>query len=292
MKHALVVLVALCAALPASVLADGGSPPARPFPHHTQYTPNTLLPNHRSQAQLDGDVVAFYEHWKTSYLREAGTGPDGKKRYRVTFGKTKPGRTVSEGQGYGMVIVALMAGHDPDAQTIFDGLHAFALAHPSPVEPRLMNWETPDKPSDSAFDGDADIAYGLLLADAQWGTARPDYAAAARTRLAGMLASTIGPHTHLPLLGDWVRPGDKKYSEATPRSSDFMCGHFRAFARFTGDDTWSAAAMACERVTASIQTGPAAKTGLLPDFIVSADTAAAPAKAGFLEGKSDGAVWL
>ena len=37
-----------------------------------------------------------------------------------------------------------------------------------------MGWEVPpDEPggTDSAFDGDCDIAYALLLADAQWGSA-------------------------------------------------------------------------------------------------------------------------
>jgi len=33
---------------------------------------------------------------------------------------------------------------------------------------------------------------------------RADYATAARTRLAGILASTIGPQSRLPMLGAWV----------------------------------------------------------------------------------------
>jgi hypothetical protein len=86
------------------------------------YTPGTLRPNQRSQAQQDGDVRAFYEHWKAGYLVQAGTTPAGHPLYRVSFGSTNPGRTVSEGQGFGMIIVALMAGHDAQAQAIFDSL--------------------------------------------------------------------------------------------------------------------------------------------------------------------------
>ena len=68
--------------------------------------------------------------------------------YRVAFGK--PGTpahntTVSEGQGYGMVIVPLMAGHDPEAQTIFDGLWSYALTHRSCGDERLMLWRIPNR---------------------------------------------------------------------------------------------------------------------------------------------------
>lgn len=75
---------------------------------------------------------AFYTQWKREFLKPAGTNPAGQARYRVAFGKKgkKVERTVPEGQGYGMVIVALMPGYDPTAQMIFDGLHDFALAYP------------------------------------------------------------------------------------------------------------------------------------------------------------------
>ena len=71
-----------------------------------------------------------------------------------------------------------------------------------------MSWQVPGEPegSASAFDGDADIAYALLLADAQWGSGGSiDYAREARTMIAGILESTIGPDSRLPMLGDWVR---------------------------------------------------------------------------------------
>src|SRR5262249_32577986 len=150
-------------------------------------------------------------------------------------------RTVSEGQGYGMIIVAIMAGHDPDAQTIFDGLWRFVRDHPSHIDARLMSFEWPEQPDavDSAFDGDADIAYALLLADAQWGSGGAiDYQAEAQTLITAILESTIGPTSRLPLLGDWTEPNGAQYNEWTPRSSDFVVGHFRAYGRFTGDPVW------------------------------------------------------
>jgi endoglucanase len=72
-----------------------------------------------SQAQQDADVVAFYNVWKADYL--VGVPQSVPLQCRIAFGRTgsNRSRTVSEGQGYGMMIVALMAGHDPHAQAIF-----------------------------------------------------------------------------------------------------------------------------------------------------------------------------
>lgn len=200
---------------------------------------------------------------------------------------------MSEGQGYGLVIVALMAGHEPDAHAIFDGLWRFALAHPSGIDARLMGWQVPEQGgSDSAFDGDADIAYGLLLADRQWGSAGTiDYASAARRVLAGVLESTIGPQSRLPMLGDWTNPAGAPHNQYTPRTSDLMPAHFRAFARFTGDAAWNEVVTRSQAIVTTLQSQFAPATGLLPDFAIGADRAPRPAPSGFLEGPNDGAYW-
>lgn len=265
---------------------------ARPFPNHTVYAAGTIEPNQRTQAQMDGDVGAFYDVWKSKFLIAAGSLTDGRALYRVSFGSENSSRTVSEGQGYGMVIAALLAGRDAQAREIFDGLYEFALAHPSHIEPRLMSFEVPEqKAVDSAFDGDADIAYGLLLADAQWGSAgKIDYAAGARSRIAGILSGTIGAKSRLPLLGDWVNDtAGRKYSQFTPRSSDFMPGHFRAYGRFTSDAVWGEVVAKTQAVIDAIQKNDSPATGLLPDFIVKADTKPRPAPPRFLESVNDGA---
>src|SRR5215212_3627302 len=41
---------------------------ARPFPQHVSYSLGTIKPNHRTQEQLDDDVRAYYEGWKSRYL--------------------------------------------------------------------------------------------------------------------------------------------------------------------------------------------------------------------------------
>ena len=204
---------------------------AQQFPFGTQhqaYRTGTLFPTNFTRAQQNAHITAYYDDWKNRWLK-----PDpGGNGWRVLIDNS--GRTVSEGQGYGMVIVPLMSGHDPQARTIFDGLWQFRLAHPSSIDDRLMDWAVPDPDgNDSAFDGDADIAYGLLLAHAQWGSGGTiNYLQQAKNVIAGIKAKTIGPTSKLPMLGDWVNPTSTgTHNQWGTRSSDFMLGHFRAWAR-------------------------------------------------------------
>ena len=287
---------ALLVLAPALAHASG---PARPFPQHVTYAAGALRPSPSAAAQ-DAAVAAYYDQWKADFVTGAGAAPG---QFRIRFGKAAPNAalTVSEGQGYGMVIVALLAGHDPDAQALFDGLWAFARAHPSIVDARLMAFQVPPPPdepggTDSAFDGDCDMAYALLLADAQWGSAGAvDYAAAAATLIGAIAESTIGPHSRLPLLGDWTEPDGRKFSEYTPRSSDFMLDHFRAFGAATGDPLWAEVLAASQDAIAGLapygfdkKRGVA--TGLLPDFLRVSPLTLAPKPVGgkFLEASSDG----
>lgn len=261
---------------------------AYPFPQHVAYAPNSILPSHRTREELDDDVRVYYDDWKSEYLIEVGTDANGIMMVRVAFGKAEPNysTTVSEGQGYGMLIVPMMASYDPDAQAIFDGMWAFVRAHPSEIETRLMDWNVPEPEGNaSAFDGDADIAYGLLLADAQWGSGgRVNYKAEAERMIGGILKSTIGKESHLPMLGDWVNVGEPQYNQYTPRSSDFMLANFRAFGKATNNPVWDDVVLQSQNAMTNIQANFSAETGLLPDFIVNGE----PAPPNFLENTTDG----
>jgi hypothetical protein len=265
-----------------------------PFPNHTAYAPGSILPSHRTQAQLDDDVRAFYDYWKASYVFQNGTDAMGRPLYRIAFGKNAEARanTVSEGQGFGMLILPVMAGYDPEAQEIFDGLWLFARAHPSEVDARLMDWNIVKKEGNaSAFDGDADMALGLLLANAQWGSqGEINYIAEADALLAGILESTIGPDSRLPMLGDWTDAHGNPHNQYTPRSSDFMLVNFRAYGKATGDTVWDEVVTNSQKVIFNLQETYSPKTGLLPDFIVMSgkDQSPAPAPAYFLESENDG----
>jgi hypothetical protein len=277
---ALLVAGVALGALPACTPAG----PTQPFPKHATYASGTLRPTGFTQAQQDGHVRTFYDYWKSQYVVDAGGNP---KQYRIAFGA--PGsadhaRTVSEGQGYGMMIVAHMAGHDAAARAVFDGLFRFFEAHPSDIDGRLMGFLTPPEPgaNNSAFDGDADIAYALLLADKQWGsTGAVNYRAEATTLLAGVLGSTVGPQSRLPMLGDWLSPSyavnGARYNQWAPRTSDLLPGHFAAFQRSTTGataTTWGTVTANSRAVVKDLQARFSPSTGLLPDFTAPENLAA------------------
>lgn len=291
----------------AASCGGGGDAPGRPFPQRALagklYPGAVNAVTGRTPAQQSDDVRAAYDRWKERYLVRQVVG--GEVRYWVRHGKRghKQGwdeETVSEGMGYGMILAAHMAGHDPRAREIFDGLWRFARAHPSSIDDRLMQWtvrpDGNDASNDSAFDGDCDMAYALLLAEAQWGNdGAVNYRQAFDRLVAGIEAATIGPESAYPLLGDWVKPNgwdaSDPFTQWTARTSDFMPGHFRAFRRATGRAVWGRALAATQDVVDRLQEVYSPATGLLPDFVQPAsraDHAARPADPGFLEGPHDG----
>ena len=268
----------------AAPAAAAAQEPARPFGGHAAgLAPGTFQPR-LPAAELDRVTAAAYDEWARRYLEPACTPG----QWRVNAGPEAPAHTVSEGQGYGMVIVALMAGHDPAAHERFDGMARYVLDHPSSVDERLLGWAQDARcrdveGGDSATDGDLDAAYGLLLAHVQWGSGGAiDYLGAARRMLDGILAEDVHPDTNLTTLGDWTARDHPKYWHST-RPSDWMLGHFSAFAAVTGEPRWTAVRAAHLRLIRRLP----GRTGLLPDF-VRTKRRARPAEPGFLESKDDG----
>ena len=268
--------------------------PKIPFGSHTFKYPAGVLKPSLPQEMLDDLVKAYYTKWDEKYLvqkcggyvvqTEGGTGAaDG------TF-------TVSEGHGYGMIITAMMAGHDQKAQEKFNGLYWVFRKFPSTNTDDLMDWQILNKcpagatckqpapgcfridgpESGSATDGDMDIAFALLLADKQWGSAGSiNYLAEARKVIAAVKMKEMNPQTKFPLLADDIDNTDKMYF--TTRPSDFMLDHFRAYGKATGDMFWMQSVEGIYGLLANLQTKYAPMTGLVPDFVVKTDTMPEPA---------------
>jgi endo-1,4-beta-D-glucanase Y len=264
-----------------------------PFGSHPfTYAAGAILPNHVSPGVLDQAVRDFYDAWKARYVAQVcGTG-----RY-VVLTKVRTGNlTVSEGHGYGMILSALMAGHDPDARRVFDGMYAYFREHPSLMHAKsnLMAWNQGKSchdvdGADTASDGDLDIAYALLLADKQWGSCGPiDYLGEALAVIADIKSYELDSTAEYVLLGDWATPGDTQYYPAT-RTSDFMLDHYRSFLSATGDAAWTGLLNSTYQVIDSVQTGYSPTAGLLPDFVVNPLSGPQPASPYFLEGPNDGA---
>lgn len=261
-----------------------------PFPQHTYYHTH-IKPDNYTQEQLDEHVKTFYDAWKSKYLVN-GCEDD---QYYVFFDEDNI-VTVSEGMGYGMMIVPLMAGYDPDARMYFDGLYRYYKAHPSHIMSHLMAWKQitgciDAGGPDSATDGDIDIAFGLLLAHAQWGSNGPiNYFHEAELIIQDIMGTTpeegdINQNFYSVKLGDWVRSGH--YMKGT-RTSDFITDHFKVFKIAVKDTAWSFVVDKCYALIDSIQTNYSPLTGLLPDFIDDVDTNPKPAAPYYLEDEHDG----
>lgn len=255
----------------------------RPFPQHVRYVGASILPSHVTQAAMDDAVQRAYQNWKTNYLRQTG----GQGSWVKYDGSDS---TVSEAQGYGMVVSAYM-GDKP----VFDSLRQFYKAHPSKLSPQLMAWKQTLRDgkmvnvdgADSATDGDLDIAYALILANAQWGsTSALNYRADAQSILSAILSREVNSSLGTLKPGDWASGGDAEHT----RPSDFMTDHFLVFAKFD-----SAHSTDWNRIHDNIATivnrqfvGGSSATGLMPDFMVKSASGFVPVPGKYLEGSHDG----
>jgi endoglucanase len=264
--------------------------PQLPFPRHAIYTAGTIKPNNFTQTQLDNQVKTFYDTWKATYLSQHCS--DNTQYYIKYLPAETQRNSTSEGHGYGMMIVAYMAGYDPAAKTYFDGLYKWSKLRDSSINPLLMEWRQGNNCSSlgesSATDGDVYIAYALLLADKQWGSTRTiNYKGDAITLLTAIKQSEINTAAATAKLGDWV-DANSSYINTT-RSSDFLTTHYKSFKDATNDATWDNITNKCYSIISYLQTNYSPTTGLLPDFVINANTVTPAAPAGqVLETSNDG----
>lgn len=277
-----VVLVALLAGLfPGSAgigfAAAITSTELRPFPQHVTYTAGTIKPNHVTQTQMDAEVKLLYNEYKMKYIKQ---NPYNSNQYYVWYndgGWNGDAITVSEAHGYGMMITALMGGHDSQAKTLFDGMYRYFRAHPSSQNPDLMAWQQANRNgsivdingTNSAIDGDMDIAYSLLLADKQWGSdGTINYRAEAIKVINAIMNSEVHPVYYHLQLGDWVQISgtNPDYRNAT-RPSDFMLQHMKEFYQATGDARWLLVIDTTYNIIEDVYASYSPSTGLLPDFV-------------------------
>lgn len=202
----------------------------RPFPQHAFGT-FCSYPAHPD----DHAVVTAYQAWKDTTVTSDGAG--GFFRVKKPDSGSVIGSTVSEGMGYGMILSAYLGD-----QALFDGLWRYALLHFD--ENGLMNWEIgPDGAVTSggtggATDGDVDMAWGLVMADRQWGgkgmLAKP-YLDYAKELIGNILAHEVD-HTR----GELLKPGDKWGDVDVTNPSYFAPAYFRVFGRVTNQvDAWN-----------------------------------------------------
>jgi endo-1,4-beta-D-glucanase Y len=259
-----------------------------PFPQHGIYYPGVIYPNHISTKEKDDSVIQFYFQWKNRYIRKSNCSED---LYVWSENAGKNNESVSEGQGYGMIIVAYMAGADPKAQTTYNGLFNYYKEHPSSRNPWLMSWAQKktcvNRKLSSASDGDIDIAYSLLLADAQWSSAgKINYASEARHMIDAIQNQEINAATATILESNDVESDSRDYNDM--RSSDFIPSEMRAFFNASKNTEWLKSIDSCYKVFDRMQKAYSPEAGLVPDFIQGIGKNPRPAKSYYLESKYDG----
>jgi len=189
-----------------------------------------------------------------------------------------------------MIIIALMAGYDTAAQSLFDGLYRYYKEHPSKRNPNLMSWaqnkDCNKFEESSAADGDIDIAFSLLLANAQWhGLGKINYLEEAKKIINAIMVQEINRKTFSIMQSNSIEPDSKDYFDM--RSSDFIPSEIRAF-KVTGEKLWDTVLNKNYRLFHFMQKTYSEGVGLVPDFIQNIDRRAKPARKFYLESKYDG----
>jgi len=241
------------------------------FPAHMRYHTGVILPTVVVQSRMDDIVRDVYRQWKARYFRE---NPFDETQAYIHW-DGDDGITVSEAHGWGMMILAFMAGYDRFAQEDFDKMLRFYLAHTSYIDPRLMSWQQDFdyenevviniNGNNSATDGDLDIAYALLMADRLWGSdGEFNYFELALDSINGTMDSIINQNEWVITLGDWSRYNPEWLLSTRP--SDFMLQHFRSFYAATGDERWMILHENVLTAISDLYLNHAPNTGLLPNF--------------------------
>ncbi len=315
-RHALLWPAALCsltrsdlrAKPPAPPRSGGGGKVAYPFGSRLDGPyPFGIRPNHVTNAQMDDVLRTHYVTWRNAMLRPCPTfvaHPQSvygsasitdaywiRGTFRMEDKTTREG-TVSEGIGYGMLIMVIMAGFEPDARRYFDGLLRLARARPAyghisqgrPNGRFLMDWlldanMVSNGGGWNALDGDLDIAYALLMAHRQWGsTGVHNYRAMAIETIHAMKQISMAP------------AGEPRYPQQhSSRTSDYMPGFFRAFRAVTDDPFWDKARNRCASLLNTIIASHSPTARLMPDFITRTDTATPyPSPGHLIEGDYEG----
>lgn len=279
----------------------------KPFPQDVAYT-GCIKPTWWDGPQRAMVIQQYYDKWKADYYRTYPSPNNNVGYIEGPVTGSNPGWpsgvtavSASEHTGYGMMLFAMMAGCDPDARKCFDSLFRLYMANPSCEDSTttsknngMMSWVEPSQyntslnKSDSATDGDMDIAYALLLASKQWG-GNPDgysntYEYYAKQMINKGFLSNTTDVSDLNLTTDYILNGDWAWGNESEtvggvtyrwndkwltRPSDWILDHFTSFNKAVSSTEWG---QLRDKVY-SIHTAAAnGTTGLISDFVLTYST--------------------
>ncbi|MFT8882756.1 MAG: glycosyl hydrolase family 8 [Liquorilactobacillus hordei] len=210
--------------------------------------------------------VSIYNQWNELFVHEVS----GKKKAFINTKGTKKGNvSLSEAQGYGMLIATEQTHTDSNkSQETFDKLDAYYLSNRD-AGTNLMSWKQVishngkriKKYHNNATDGDLYIAYSLIRAAKKWPQKAPYYKKQAKAILEDILKYNYNSSTGSLMVGNWAK--GTKYANLL-RTSDVLPAQFEEFYHFTGDKVWLS--IKDKMLSNLVELSKKHKTGLIPDM--------------------------
>jgi len=195
-----------------------------PFPRNGTYAYG--IKSEAGASTMATNVQTAYADWLSNQYVESGDYA------RIKFDDAS--YTVSEGIGYGMLIMVYMDNTTNNTQSKFDKLWNYYKKWEN--SNGLMNWKISDfssvNGSNGATDGDLDVAVALMMAYKQWGDAQ--YLTDAKTLIAAIGKYELST-THSGLL----KPGDMWESSYNPSYVSGVALHL--FQQVNTTYAWSSA---------------------------------------------------
>jgi endo-1,4-beta-D-glucanase Y len=223
------------------------------------------------------DAQAAYMKWKTDLVTSDGAN-GGLRVKRPNSSGAEVNSTVSEGIGYAMLLAVYA--NDQDA---FDKFWKYEQQWLDGNG--LMNWYinaagTQVLGSGAASDGDEDMAFALIMADARWGgqgSLSTTYLSAAKKLIDAMWSHEVDHGRN-----DVLMAGDQFADGSVINISYFAPAYYRVFARVSGQNGWNNTVNTTYTVIAATlnsQNGNASN-GLIPAWSTPAGVPMAPAGTG------------
>ncbi|WP_311406468.1 glycosyl hydrolase family 8 [Liquorilactobacillus uvarum] len=230
----------------------------------------------------------LYDQWRTAFFV-----PD-KLDKNAAYIQTQKSRNnavvLSEGQGYGLLLIVKAAEQGYTTQKDFTKLYNYYLKNrDSGTE--LMSWKQKTsqhgvvkKFKNSATDGDIYIAYALIKAGKLWPNKAKIYNKQAEKVLNDILKYDYNNKTKSLTVGNWAT-NSAEYSNLL-RTSDVLPAQFDEFYRFSRNGKWLTIKDSMMQSLKSLSSRN--KTGLIPDFAWVKGSIAIPVSPKTVSSKYDG----
>lgn len=208
----------------------------------------------------------LYGNWRKNYLKAYNNNEE---IFTNSSDDENITQTVSEAQGYGMLITTIAGEHNVEsAEKDYEDLYNYYIQQVD-TKTKLMSWKqiisgdsVTEKLENNATDGDLYIAYSLIQAYKLWGTEK--YKSTAETVLNNILEYNYNKELNIITLGSWVSKDSKEYSVF--RSSDVIPMFFKEFGEFMGNSTWDVISESMLQYLSDVSNN--STSGLVSDMIV------------------------